>query len=295
MWKSFEEANFARVIKLWGYYKDVYLDKVASNTTIDFIVGKSYLSLGLVDAYKNIEARFAKNQDAAEKTFPNWFPKKSQFNKKLLVPELELVKNLKLKNYKAAKVTLKRLQKLGFAKEKGLYYEGLINYRLAEYKQAVRKLEDFLAGSKTGVILDGTEVAQLLEAYTESIYRLSDLDRYLIVARAILKDTKNYSSENSFMKKMRERIAHVEIEILSSKRKTNEVELRAKQFDTVFPKSNLKGRVNYLLGVSYLKNKKEQKGEEVLNRIIKDNTVSGHIKALAKSELSLLKIKKRTI
>ena len=62
-----------------------------------------------------------------------------------------------------------------------------------------------------------------------------------------------------------------------------------------FKKSTYKGRLSYLLAISLLQNKKTEEGKKVLSEILNDKSVTDYVKEMARSELSLLKIKERTL
>ena len=100
------------------------------------------------------------------------------------------------------------------------------------------------------------------------------------------------------MFEVRERIAYLNIEILAGKRSTQSfmlLEGKIKRFLKEFKKTTYKGRLSYLLAISLLKNKKIDEGKNILTQILDDKSVSDYVKEMARSELSLLKIKERTL
>ena len=70
---------------------------------------------------------------------------------------------------------------------------------------------------------------------------------------------------------------------------------KIKDFKSEFKKSIYMGRINYLLGLSLLNNKKDAEGKKVFEELIGQDGIDEHIKDLARSELSMLKIKERTL
>ena len=69
------------------------------------------------------------------------------------------------------------------------------------------------------------------------------------------------------------------------------LEAKINRFLKKYPKSSHIGRIRYLLGVVYIRNKKEDKGRNVFDSLLQDEQVSEYIKGLVRSELSLLRIK----
>ncbi len=73
------------------------------------------------------------------------------------------------------------------------------------------------------------------------------------------------------------------------------LENKIKKFKNKFKDSSYKNRLDYLLGLSLINNKKEKEGEEVLKNILTYKGLPNHLRELVKSELTLLKINNRTI
>jgi TolA-binding protein len=74
-----------------------------------------------------------------------------------------------------------------------------------------------------------------------------------------------------------------------------EVEKKIVDFKKAYPKSIYLGRVNFLLGQTFIQNKKVKEGKEMLSELVNDKNVSDYIKELAKSELSLINLKEKTL
>jgi len=73
------------------------------------------------------------------------------------------------------------------------------------------------------------------------------------------------------------------------------LEQKASAFKLKYKTSLYLGRVNYLLGLSLVSGKKIEEGKKVFNEIIDDKNVPDYIKELAKSELSQIIIREKTI
>jgi hypothetical protein len=120
----------------------------------------------------------------------------------------------------------------------------------------------------------------------------------LKVSDAILNDTNSFGTDNAYIQNVRERIAYLGIEISAGLGNKENLMLFEKKI-TDFKKANLKsiytGRVNYLLGQAMVSNQKVKEGRDVFTSLVNDKDTSDYIKELAKSELSLLNLKERTL
>ena len=158
--------------------------------------------------------------------------------------------------------------------------------------------ENYFSRQDQRIIYDPTDVADMIQAYTDSIYELGDADKFLKVGDAILNDTSSFGMDNAYIQNIRERIAYLGIEISYNKGTEKNFmlfEKRIKDFTKKHPKSMYEGRLNYLLAQSMLKNEKVQEAREIFTKLINDVEVSQYIKELAKSELGLLNLKEKTL
>jgi len=73
------------------------------------------------------------------------------------------------------------------------------------------------------------------------------------------------------------------------------LEANLQKFMSEFPKSTYYGRIQYLYGTTMLTNKKVDEATQVFTKIIEDESITPAIKEMARSELSLIKIKARTL
>lgn len=294
----FKNAEYSKVIQTWEVYRDQYINKVAEDPFINFVIGKSYIKLGLYDGFEQVYQRFARLESTPERTFPLWVKRENMGNRKELLAELQVIRNLNLKNLAAARKELSELRSLNTQNNKLNYYEGLIAYREQNYQGAAKALEEFLARQKERVSYDPDEVAEMILAYTESIYRLNDDRRFRRVAKAILNDTRDFAPEHKYMKEVREKLAYLLIENYA-KEATDEAYLTLtpmiEEFLKSYPKSSYLGRMNLLLGMAYVRNKDEEKGRKLLEDIVANEGMSAVVRDLAKSELSLLRIKDITL
>lgn len=296
--KSFNEGQYANVIKAWDIYKDQYIDKVANDPQMNFLVANAYIRLGLIDGFDSLYEKFSKSNFEVSKTFPVWVERKNQSNTKDLLAELQIIRNLKLKNWNVVKREIASLRKDKSKIEKLDYYQGLLSYHTGDWKNGAKSFERFLSSGKDESITDPKEIAELVKSYTDCLYEVGDTKKYQKVANALLSDTRKLKSKNDYMDSVREKVSYLNIELLAGNN-TDEnsmlLEAKIKKFREEFSKSLYSGRIKYLLGLSLLNNKKDAEGKEVLEKLISDEGIDEHIKDLARSELSMLKIKDRTL
>ena len=295
--RFYKKSDYSNVVKIWEEYKGKYVVKVAQDPYLSYIVGMSYLNLHLFDSFENELANFERLRKSPVRTFPVWLERKYSFNSKIFIEELKLMKNFKLKNFSLALNNIKELEK--FKEYSKLdYWKGHIYFDKKDYKNAIKYFETFLTGQNVKKELNVMEIAELLRAYTDSVYQLDKLDKFFDISRAILDDTKNVGIKNNYMNSVKERIRYLQIEILLGKGRDKDFLTlgdMTKKFLDDYPKSVHKGRVEYVLGLSLIKNKQEKQGTEILNALLVNDLTSGHIKAMVRSELALMKIKKMEI
>lgn len=295
---SFKKAEYSQVIKTWQTYKDKYLDKVALDPYVNFIVGSSYVKIGLYKGFDDIYAAFLKLKDGPGRSFPIWVERENSLQSAQLLSELEIVKDIKLKNWDLVHKNLDNFAKSMPKYNRVNYYAGMIAFNEKEYAKAITDFENFFSHQTARVIYDPSDVADMIRAYTDSIYELGQTDKFLKVSEAILNDTNSFGTTSAYIQSVRERIAYLGIEISAGKgAKENFMILEKKitNFKASNPKSIYLGRVNYLWGQALVVNQKTKEGKEVFTNLMNDNDVSDYIKELAKSELSLLNIKEKTL
>lgn len=294
----FTDSNYSKVVEYWGMYRNRYIRKVATDPYMNFLVGKSYLKLGLYENFEDLYAGFKKISKAPIRSFPLWVERMSYENGDEMLQELAILKDIKLKNWDLAKLGISALTNINNSNNQANYYRGVVAFSDKNYKEAAMNFESFLSNQRDKTIFDPMELAGLINMYADSLYNLGKLDKFQKVTKAILADTSNYAPSNPFMKSMRERLAYLSIEISAGKL-TNEaallVETQIKSFFKDFPQTEYKGRLNYLLGMALAKNKKAAEARKLFEAMLSDQEVPASIKELVRSELSLMAIKERTI
>jgi tetratricopeptide (TPR) repeat protein len=226
------------------------------------------------------------------RTFPVWVERKGMNTSSVILEELKLSKNMKLKNWDLALKNVERIKKMAPQYDKVDFYKGLIQYNRKNYRSAEESFENYLSSQDGERIFDPNDLALMLDAYTDSVYQLGDYKKFQKVSSAILSDTRNFGVKNQLMTKVKEKISYLNLEVLAgSNQKGAEYLLvaRIKIFLKGYPESVYKGRLQYLLGLALAEAMK------VFSEILEDESISEYIKEMVKSELSLLKIKNQTI
>ena len=294
----YKKSEYSQVIKAWQTYKDKYVDKVAMDPYMNFVVGSSYVKLGLYKGFDDVYASFEKLRDTPNRTFPVWVDRNQELKASDLLAELVIVKDIKLKNWDLVGKNIASFEKRLPNYNKTNYYKGLISFNQKDYKGAVTNLENFFSKQDQRIIYDPSDVADMIRAYTDSIYEQGLTDKFLKVSGAILNDTNSFGTDNAYIQNVRERIAYLGIEITAGKGTNSNYMLFEKMindFKKVHPKSVYTGRVNYILGQALVANQKVKEGREIFTSLVNDTTTSPYLKELAKSELSLMNLKDRTL
>lgn len=294
----YKKSEYSQVIRAWQTYKDKYVDKVALDPFINFVVGSSYIKLGLYKGFDDVYASFEKLKDTPNRTFPLWIARGSFQKASDLLSEMVLIKDIKLQNWDLVQKNIAGFEKRMPNYNKTNYYRGLVAFNQKNYTEAVTQFENFFSKQDQRIIYDPSDVADMVRAYTDSIYELGQTDKFLKVSEAILNDTNSFGTDNAYIQNVRERIAYLGIEITAGTGTKKNYMLFEKKIND-FKKANLKsiytGRVNYLLGQAMVNNQKVKEGKDIFTSLMNDKNTSEYIKELAKSELSLLNLKERTL
>lgn len=295
---KFKNADYARLIKVWEIYKSVYIDKVATDSFINYIAGKSFLKLGLYDGFERVYQGYKKMQSSPPRTYPFWVKRTKGTNAANLLTELSILRNLKLKKWDLAKKSVSDLEQKKIYFNKLNYFKGVIAFQEKDYNSTIKHFEKYLSGQKRDDFYDPSEIAEVFRSYADSLYQNGNLEKYKKVTEALLTDTLNYADKNPFMNEVKEKVSYMTIEILSGEKKDASyllLESKIKGFKKRFKKSIYLPRLDYLLGISYVETKRVKEGKKIFNSLIKKEEISNYLKELARSELSLLQIKESTI
>jgi hypothetical protein len=296
--KNYKDSQYSKVVKIWSAFKKDYVEKVALDPFMNYLVGHSYIKLKTYDLYDKLYVDFQKLKGNPERTYPIWVERGVHKNGQEAMAELNIARDISLKNYDVA---LKNLADLKKTNPESIQYHGQmaeISFAQKDFKKAVGHYEEYLSRVDVKDSLDFSEMAQVFKNYLDSVYETGESEKFVKVSKAILKDTKSVSAKNKFMASVRERAAYLLIEHYYGKNNKESfvlLEKEVKDFQNEYKNSQYKGRTSYLLGMAYLENKKESEGKSLLEKMLDDKEIPSHIKELVKTELSLLKIKERTL
>lgn len=296
--KDYRDSDYSHLIRLWEVYKDRFLTKVAVDPYMNFIVGHAYLKLGLTKGFDRLMENFEKLKGTPVKTFPEWNEFNSLENSLNLIAELRVIKEVNEKNWDRANKALDNFSKAAPTNNKINYYKGVIAYAQKDYKACAESLETYLGNQTEKEIYDSYEVAEMLRAYTDSLYEMNQMDKFSKVAEAVMQDVGDYGNRNPYMNKVKERIAYLSLEVLAGK-STPEAQLKLEEdvrdFEKKYKDSMYLGRLKYLLGVALVSNRKMDEGKQIFKNLLDDNKTAEYIKELVRTELSTLKIKEKTL
>jgi len=284
------KEDYSQVIKMWETYKNKYEDKVAKNLYLNFVVSDSYLKLGLLQSFDKSLFEFRKVSQEEPRTFPIWVDRIKLTNLTEMVEELVLARLVSDKKWVEASDKLASLPVSVRDSMNSAYYQGVINFHLKKYQEAVAELEKVLISENKKNQLTPRQTAEVLMTYVDSLYQLKDLEKFKTVVRALGSDISQ--SKSASILNVAERIQYLLIETIAGEGQTDwkEVEVMTRTFKTKFQKSPYIPRISYLYGLSLLKNAKTLEGREVLNSLTKDEKVPSHIRELCRSELVTLEL-----
>ncbi len=297
MLKSFEKGNYAQVVKTWETFKQKYVEKVANDPHLNHLVGKSLIKLGLYRGYEEVSAGFRSLDTTPTRTFPLWVKRTEAVSAEVALAELDVIKALRSEDSNVeAKIVA--FEKLDPKNPKNAFYRGLVARSSGDAKATVKWMEDFLVSSGNKRDLDAEEVAEMVMAYTDSLYQTNQIKKFEKVSQALLEDTEKLSNSNEYMTQVRERIAYLNLEVMAGKSTDlarAQLEKGILKFKKNYPNSQFRDRLGFLLGTAMIDNSNIDQGVKIFNEMLSDGKVSDTIKEMIKSELSLLKIKERTL
>ena len=159
-------------------------------------------------------------------------------------------------------------------------------------------MEDFLVRSGNKRDLDSDEIAEMVMSYTDALYDTNQIVKFEKVSKALLEDTQKLSNNNPLMAQVSERIAYLNLEVMAGK-STDLAQANLEKgilaFNKQYPKSQYRDRLGFLLGNALIQGAKIDQGKKIFEDMLSDKNVSDTVKEMIKSELSLLKIKEKTV
>ncbi len=138
-------------------------------------------------------------------------------------------------------------------------------------------------------------MSELLMGYVESLYNLKDIERFKTVVKALARDIQQ--SKSASILNVAERVNYLLIESLVGDTNPNwaEIEGQLREFKGRFIKSPYNSRIEYLLGLSLLRNGKLEEGKSLLTKLVEEQSVPVYVREMARTELSALALKEKRL
>lgn len=291
---NYDNGEFARCIRAWEIYKDVYFEKVAADPEIQFIIAKSYANLGLWNGFERVYGQLIDDKKEKARTFPLWLARNNVVTGIVIEKELQVLRNIKLGNWASVESLVNDIAKMAPGYTKTEFYKAQALYMQKKYSQAEQEFERFFSKNINFSQIDGKDLVDSIVNYLESIYEQSKYDKFIDVSDALVKDASKLDVDKKAIQTMKERVSYLRIEILYSQAKPGSV-TESENFLKDFKTSSYENRVKFLLGRENIRTNKLAEGEKILNDLINSSTTPEYIKEMARSELTLLNLKKRTL
>lgn len=290
---TYLKGNYGRTVKVWETYKEKYESKVAKNPYLTFIVSDSFLKLGLLKSYKRSVSDLMQLKEDHVRRYPLWVEAHknislNDYRVELRINELLTEQNFKdLASYLEENKTNKNINYN--------YYNAIVSYKLKKYNDSVTSVESLLVNPNINNLLTPKQNFMMLETYLESLYEVATPKRFRKNAAALLNDMRR--SANLKYHHIIARADYLYLESLFSERSIDYKLLNKKteEFIKENKDSKYNSRVHYLYAVSLLNTQEEKRGKDVLLKLIEDTTTPEYLKGLARSELSSLELKNRTL
>ncbi len=290
---AYLNKEYSRAVKIWELYKNKYEDKVLSNPYVHFLVSDSYIKLSLYKSFQRSFEKMAKLKDGYKRTFPLWIKPHKSIAVKDLMLELRLNKFLQEKDYKGLGTFLDQNKKNSNINYK--FYKGLVAYQMKEYNSSVTSFESILVTPNRNNSLSPEQSRLLVKYYLESLYETAKPAKFRKNVLAIAGDLRR--EDNKQLKNILARAEYLFIESLFSEKNVDykSLKVKAKAYIEEYKNSNYISRVTYLQGIALINTEEVASGKEQLERLIGDEKVPAYLKGLARSELSTLELKKKTL
>lgn len=186
------------------------------------------------------------------------------------------------------------MQKNKNSSAKSVFYRAMANFEMKKYKEAEKNFEEFFSVGSNFNSIDGNDLVTSVRNYLESIYKLVKKDKFVEVSSALLKDVSKMGDNEVAVKSLKERVHYLRTEILFSDLDPR-AGAEAQSFLAEYKDSEYINRVRYLYGRHLIKTNKSDEGKKYLTELVNDAKAEAYIKEMAKSELTLLNLKNRSI
>ncbi len=291
---AYIKGDYATAVKVWEIYKNKYEDKVGESAYLNFIVSDSFVNLRLFDSYKRAVAHLEKLKGNRTREYPLWVETNKDISTSDYIVELNMSYLLEQDNYKE----LEQFLELNKTNKNINYnfYKALVSYHNKKYNEAVTSTEVLLVSPNANNNLTPGQNKRMLEAYLESLYEISPAKKFREKTAALIVDLQR-NNQNNDLDKMISRADYLYIESLYSEKNPDFkiLGMKAEEFLTSYSDNEYNPRVTYLNGIAKVKSSQQEAGKEILQKLLDDNKTPDYLKGLARSELTSLKLKEKTL
>ena len=293
--KYFKEEKYRKLLMLYEKHKEDYEKNTSPDPLMSYFVGKALVNLGLYKIFDQVYQDFKAFENKPKRTFPSWIERSKDFYPEKFLLDLRITKNIKLGNIQAVKKLIAEYEKKYPGDNKVYFFKGVMDYAEKKYSNAIKYLEQYLAGENDERGHSSEDIATLLKSYTDSLYQKGFYKKFKRVSKALLADTKNNGKKDKNILQVKEWIQYINIELLAGEKNLGDLESAVASFFLEFKESSYQERIKYVLGVAYVDENLMQKGKDIFNELVEGENISSYIKELARSEISLINIKSKTL
>ncbi len=294
--QDYFQEDYTKAVKTWEVYKDKYDSKVAANPYMNFIIAESFIKLGLYESFERAYLQLKNMKDLQEREYPLWIDRTKSLPLQEMVEELSLIKAVSSKNWDQARAKLASYSVPNRSSMTYTFYKAQVDFQMGKWAEAAEEYEKALVKQDRNNRLTPRQMADLLMGYVESLYNLKDSEKFKSVVKALVKDIQQ--SKSAPILNVAERVNYLLIESLVAEEKKTEwteIEELIVQFKEQFIKSPYTSRIEYLLGLSLLRNGKLKEGKAVLEQLIEKEEVPLYVREMARTELSDLTLKEKRL
>lgn len=293
--QAYLKEDYTRAVKMWEVYKDRFEKRVAGNPYMNFVIADSFIKLGLYQSFDRAYGVLRAMADEETREYPLWVERTKNLPMKDMLEELGLIKSISSKEWDQAEAKLASYPVSLRDSVNFSYYQGLVAYQRGQWSKAAEDFEKVLIQQNPKNRLTPRQMSELLMGYVESLYNLKDLERFKTVVKALAADIQR--SKSASILNVAERVNYLLIESLvgDSTPNWNEIEGLVRNFKGRFQKSPYSSRIEYLLGLSQLRNGKLDEGKATLRQLIERKEVPVYMREMARTELSALELKEKRL
>jgi hypothetical protein len=289
------KEDYTKAVKIWEVYKAKYEKSVASNPYLNFVVADSFIKLGLYQSFERAYGALKGMRGEELREYPLWVERTKTIGLADMLEELALIKYIASGEWdqaeaKLASFPVSRRDSVNFA-----FYQGKVLYQRGKWNEASAEFEKVLVRQNPDNRLTPRQMAELLMSYVEALAQLQDTPRFKSVVKALASDIGR--SKSAPILNVAERVHYLLIEGLvgDEQPEWKEVEVLTREFRTRFQKSPYSGRMEYLLGLSLLRDGRIEEGKGVLRALVAKKDIPGYVREMARTELSSLELRSKQL